>query len=238
MPPTSTDETNMSARPPMQHLEIPIDLACSTVLPFEMQPIVQIADGKVAAYELLYRGPAPANWAVVDTAVIQFLSVPRPDLPSLFVNLSNDVLMSLSVADFAKAAAANELTFELSEAISGYAERTAIAERANEIIASGTRMALDDFGAGRDGLERLYAIGSVSAVKIDRQFLLTCMQRPDATRVLRMLVAQWRCEGVKSIAEGVGDKAMYAFAKELEVDLVQGWFVDHVVASNRSFSEA
>lgn len=228
----------MSARPPMNILEIPAGLDCVSVLPFEMQPIVRVADGQVAAYELLYRGPHPANWTLVDTAVLNFLSSPRPGLPALFVNLSNDVLMSLPVADLASVAAANEVTFELSEAISGYADRAAIAHRANEIIASGTRMALDDFGAGRDGLERLYSIGDVSAVKIDREFLLTCMSRPDATRVLRMLVAQWRREGVKSIAEGVEDKAMYAFAQTLEVDLVQGWWVDHLVAMNRTFDDA
>jgi len=96
----------------------------------------------------------------------------------------------------------------------------------------GAKMALDDFGAGRDGLERLYAVRNVTAVKIDREFLLTCMQRQDARRMLSMLISQWRREGIKSVAEGVESEAMFAFARGLDVDLVQGWFVDRLVGMN------
>lgn len=93
-------------------------------------------------------------------------------------------------------------------------------------------MALDDFGAGRDGLDRPYSIRNVAAVKLDGEFLLTCMKRPDARRILHMLVAQWRREGIKSIAEGVETEAMFAFAQAVDVDLVQGWFVDTLVGMN------
>lgn len=219
----------MTARPIFHHLEIPSGEAASATFLFEMQPILQVSDGRVMAYELLYRGPRHIEWVKVDNAVLNFLSTPQPGLPAVFVNLSNEILISLNTCDLAQAASANDVTFELSEAVSGYMDRFAIAEKVNRMIDVGARVALDDFGAGRDGLERLYSIRSASAVKIDREFMLTCMQRPDARRMLRMLINLWRSEGVKSIAEGVENEAMFTFARELDVDLVQGWFVDSLV---------
>jgi EAL domain-containing protein (putative c-di-GMP-specific phosphodiesterase class I) len=222
----------MTARPIFHHLDIPSGSDGTTTIPFEMQPIVQIADGRVKACELLYRGARPADWAKVDAAMIRFLSTPQVGLPPVFINLSDDILMAQKADDFSQVVTANDVTFELSEAVSGYCNRVAIANRLNQLIDVGARVALDDFGAGRDGLERLYSLRDVAAVKIDREFLLTCMNRPDACRMLRMLVAQWRREGIKSIAEGVETEAMFAFAQAANVDLVQGWFVDTLVGMN------
>lgn len=219
----------MTARPVFHHLDIPFGADGEQTMPFEMQPIVQLSDGLVKACELLYRGERPADWAKVDSAVISFLSMPQPRLPPVFVNLSNDILMSHTASDIAQAATVNDVTFELSEAVSGYCDRAAIAEKVNQLIDVGVRVALDDFGTGRDGLERLYSIRRVSAVKIDREFLLTCMHRPDAHRILCMLVAQWRRDGIKSIAEGVETAAMFAYAETLKVDMGQGWFIDSLV---------
>lgn len=222
----------MTARPIFNHLDIPTDASGRAAFPFEMQPIVQVADGRVKACELLYRGARPADWAAVDSAVIKFLSKPQIGLPPVFINLSNEVLISSAASEFAQVVSANDVTFELSEAVSGYAHRNTIAEKVNQLIDVGARVALDDFGAGRDGLERLYAIRRAAAVKIDRDFLLTCMHRDDARRMLHMLVAQWRHDGVQSIAEGIETEAMFAFARALGVDLVQGWFVDTLIGMN------
>lgn len=216
----------MTARPIFKQLDIPAGADSIATIPFEMQPIVQIADGRMKACELLYRGAFPTDWAEVDAAMIRFLSVPQVGLPPLFVNVSDEFLMSHSAGDFTKVVSANDVTFELSEAVSGHCNRVAIADRVNQMIDVGARVALDDFGAGRDGFERLYSLRNVEAVKIDREFLLASMNRPDAARMLCMLVAQWRREGIKSIAEGVETAAMFAFAQAADVDLVQGWFVD------------
>lgn len=223
-------EMNMTARPIHHHLDIPAEGGIT--IPFEMQPIVRVADGRVKACELLYRGTRPANWAEVDAAVLSFLSTARPALPPMFVNLSNEALIARPADAFAQVMSANDVTFELSEAVSGYIDRAEIAEKVNKLLDVGARVALDDFGAGRDGMERLYSIRSVAAVKIDREFLLTCMHRPDARRMLCMLVSQWRREGINSIAEGVETQAMFAFAQALKVDLVQGWYVDSAVGMN------
>jgi EAL domain-containing protein (putative c-di-GMP-specific phosphodiesterase class I) len=223
----------MTARPIFKHLDVPSGDSYGTAIPFEMQPIVQLTDGCVTAYELLYRGPRPADWAKVDAAVIRFLATPQVGLVPLYVNLSNEILMAHSVEEFAQVVLANDVTFELSEAVSGYTTRTAIADKVNQLIEKGARVALDDFGAGRDGLDRLYAIKRTAVIKIDREFLLTCMERPDAQRMLSMLVSLWRSEGIRSIAEGVETEAMYAFAQEVNFDEVQGWYVDELVGMKK-----
>lgn len=222
----------MTARPIFRHLDVTTHSAPGGVIAFEMQPIVQLTDGRVKAYELLYRGPRPADWAMVDSDVLHFLGEHQTGLQPLYVNVSNDVLMNRSAADFARVVSANDVTFELSESVAGYPDRGAIADKVNQLLDVGARVALDDFGAGRDGLERLYAIRRAAVLKIDREFLLTCMQRQDARRVLNMLIAEWRREGVKSIAEGVETPEMFAFARTLQVDLVQGWWIDALVGRN------
>ena len=219
----------MTARPFFHHLDIPTGDADGSVFPFEMQPIMQVADGQVTACELLYRGAKPVDWTHVDAAVIRFLKNPQPGLMPVYVNLSNDTVTALAAAEFAVVVSANDVTFELSEAVSGYCNRDAIADKVNRMIDAGAQVALDDFGAGRDGLQRLYSIRQAAAVKIDREFLLTCMRRPDARRMLAMLIDQWRREGVSTIAEGVETEEMFVFAVALDVECVQGWYVDKLV---------
>lgn len=220
----------MTARPTIRYLEVPPATPVQETLAFEMQPIVWLGSGAVHAYELLYRGPRPVDWCDVDSAVMEFLTCPRAGLNPLFINLSNQTLISHDVDVFVRVASANDVTFELSEAMAGHAERASIAEKVNRMISAGARVALDDFGAGRDGLERLYSLQGPSVVKVDRDFILTCMQREDACRVLKMLVAEWRRAGVKSLAEGIENASMFEFAQTIDVDLVQGWWVDAMVA--------
>jgi len=42
------------------------------MLPFEMQPIVQISNSRVVTFELLRRGARPTDWAAVDASVVSF----------------------------------------------------------------------------------------------------------------------------------------------------------------------
>ncbi len=65
--------------------------------------------------------------------------------------------------ELAQTAACNIVVFELSESISGYAQRERIAEKVNALIDRRVRVAIDDFGVGRDSLECLYAIALSAA---------------------------------------------------------------------------
>jgi EAL domain-containing protein (putative c-di-GMP-specific phosphodiesterase class I) len=192
---------------------------------FEAQPIVSLRAGDVVGYELLYRGESPSEWSQVDATLVRYLQVARSH-PLLFVNLSNRGLLNAPVDDLVGASERNSVVFELSESVAEYAQREAIATKVNTLIDRGVRVAIDDFGAGRDSLERLYELGPTTAVKIDRLFLQTCARRADAAKTLQHLVQQWREAGVLSIAEGIENADLLEFARIVGCDMVQGWHVD------------
>lgn len=204
----------------------------STALRFEAQPILSLRGDNVVGYELLYRGAHPCVWADVDAALVHYLQVPRAH-PLLFVNLSNQGLLDAPVEDLVLAATCNNVVFELSESVVEYAQREQIAAKVNSLIDLGVRFAIDDFGAGRDSIERLYELGPTTAVKVDRVFLQTCARRADAASTLQHFVQQWRSAGVMSIAEGVETAALYEFARAVGCDFVQGWHVDAIVGQRQ-----
>lgn len=211
------------------HVSIDSIHRCGQHLLFELQPIVNAVNTEVLGFEFLFRGQHPDCWLDVDAALLSYLARPR-NLPRVFVNLSNQGLMEHTVGQFMTASRANNVIFEISESVNEYAQRDLIAEKVNALIASGVSVALDDFGAGRDSLERLYSLDQPTAVKIDRAFLLTCMRREDAGSTLRHMIEQWRANGILSIAEGVETAAVLEFARSVGADLVQGWHIDGLMA--------
>jgi EAL domain-containing protein (putative c-di-GMP-specific phosphodiesterase class I) len=165
-------------------------------------------------------------------ALVRYLQATRAH-PLLFNNLSNQGMLDAAIEDLVRAAQRNNLIFELSESVNEYGQRERIAEKVNALIDQGVPVAIDDFGAGRDSLERLYELGPTTAVKIDRVFLQTCARRSDAASTLQHLIHQWRGAGVMSIAEGVESDALYEFARLVGFDMVQGWHVDSLVHRTR-----
>jgi EAL domain-containing protein (putative c-di-GMP-specific phosphodiesterase class I) len=216
------------------HLDIPSPNG--EVLRFEMQPILGAADHTPCRFELLYRGRYPRNWPEIDSALLQYFATPRSLGMQLFINVSNEGLMQIDPDTFVAAARSNDVIFELSESVRGHAVKAAIAARVNSLLGNGVRFAIDDFGAGRDGLDRIYSHTSTWAVKIDSGFLRTCMARPDAAQLMRYIVAHWRGAGIVTIAEGIEDNESLVFARELGADLVQGWHIDDMVSGMASRS--
>lgn len=212
---------------------VPSAIDPSKVLRFEAQPILALCTEKVVGHELLYRSAHPCVWPEVDAALVRYLQVARSH-PQLFINLSNQGLLDAAVEDLVQAAALNKVVFELSESFTEYAQRERIAEKVNTLIERGVRVAIDDFGAGRDSLERLYELAPTAAVKIDRLFLQTCARRDDAASTLQHLVKQWRSAGIMSIAEGVENATLYEFARTVGCDSVQGWHIDSIIKGRRS----
>ncbi|MCC2958713.1 EAL domain-containing protein [Massilia sp. IC2-477] len=204
----------------------PVESETLPQLPFELQPVMRFSTMEVERYEMLYRGKMPTSWQAVDEAVIFFLSTERPHLPPLFVNVSNEALLTVADDIFTKASSSNDVVFELSEAFAGYADCRSISVKANLLITNGARLALDDFGAGRDGLDRFYSLEGISTVKIDRNFIATCMARPDAAETLKHLITQWKAQAVSSVAEGLETESMFDFAHEIGIEMAQGWYVD------------
>ena len=234
VPASHHEDTIMISRPtPNHHIDIvaPPD---GRPMRFELQPIMSLATEEVVGHEMLYRGTR-LPWSEVDEHVIAHLALRDYGPARLFVNVSNGTFLTAPLSAFLDVAARNNVVFELSEAITHDQDYGKIVAKINEIGAHGVQFAIDDFGAGLDGLQRLYAVDEKAIVKIDSAFVKTCMNRRDARQTLSLLLRGWRSNGIESIAEGVESAPVLAFAQSMGFDMVQGWHIDELM--NRSLWE-
>ncbi len=200
-------------------------------LPFELQPIVRLSDESVFGYEMLYRGPQGVDWGVVDSTVLEFLALCDEDLPTLFVNVDNATLLREDIDTFSRAAKGKHVYFEMSEAAANRNIATLLASKANLMAREGLQIALDDFGAGQDGFQRLFALDNVSVIKIDGALVRMVQKRPKAAETLRHLLAHWHGEGIMTVAEWIEDRSLLDLARYLQVDFVQGFYIDALKGS-------
>lgn len=192
---------------------------------FELQGIYTLS-GTLHAKEVLYRGVAKPQWLEVDAALMQTLSDPIPEMGRVFVNVCNHSLLNLPIQSFLAAHRANDVVLELSEALTDSGTFEQVSKRINLLGDMGIRFALDDFGSGRDGLNRLYALKQVAYIKVDGKFLHVCMRRSDAAAALKTLIGNWNACGIKVIAEWVETNEVMNFCQSIGFHLVQGWFAD------------
>ena len=81
------------------------------------------------------------------------------------------------------------------------------------------------------GLLRLSSITGLSAIiKLDGDLVLASMTHPVVSKTMSSMIQTWRKFGVAVVAEKVEDADIFAYCVEqLDVDLVQGWYVDEFV---------
>lgn len=207
---------------------------------FELQAIANTVDLSVHGYEFLYRGKtwptSPAAWAIVDQGVLRYLEEVALELDTpCFVNLSHESLLSLPETAFSAVCANNDVRFEISEAVTEGVLFDQVCDKVNRLTEAGIHFAIDDFGAGLDGSRRIYALDRVAVIKVDRGLLLSAACRPQAAQMLKALVASWKAVGMQAVAEGVETAELLEFARRLEFDLVQGWYVDKIAIPKQTF---
>ena len=211
------------------------DLPAFTVL---LQPLVDVASGRVVGHEALCRfvkaGVDPVSafrvahergWGdLLEAAAIRTaMEIPgRPPGTELFVNASVTALDSerfwaLLPTDL------HGIVVELNEEEGplGEHELTHVVDRAR---ARGARIALDDLGAGSSDLTRLAGLAP-NVIKIDRGLVHGCADDPGRRAVISALVAYAEILGVLVCAEGVEEVADLDCVRELGIGCVQGFLV-------------
>lgn len=206
---------------------------------FDLQAIAHAGNLAVYGYEFLYRGqvrPSSADaWTSVDQGVLRYLaSEVQVTGKPCFINLSHESVLAIQESSFAAACKRNDLRFEMSEAIAEGELFDLVCDKVNHLCGRGMQFAIDDFGAGLDGSRRIYALDSVSAIKVDRNLLVCAASRPQAARMLAASVSSWRSAGIQTVAEGVESPELLDFARDVGFDLVQGWHVDTLAPSKRA----
>lgn len=201
-------------------------------LTFSMEPIVLRRDQTVYAYELLYRGRRPRAFSDIDERLLVYLGSGSAELPTLFVNLSNDTMDTACDEALVVASRHADIYFELSERQMEPAVFERVAHRVNALSRRGVRFALDDFGSGHDALARLLGMDSVSVVKLDGALVRSAGLRAHAAKLLRALCGVLRSEGIRIVAECIEGPRDLELAEYLSVDMLQGHMFNSTVGTD------
>jgi len=208
----------------------------------EYQPLVHARTGRTAAFEALARfshpdgrpvGPARvfsllhADQALLVRAelTLKLQQVEHAPRAPLFVNLDPDSWAHAGdrhrnpfMALFSSAGV--RVVVEVTEALA-----TADVVRAQSMIAAlrsrKIAFALDDIGTV-NGLISFEAIAEAEVLKFDRT-LIPRLRHPRCRALVAALVAMARETGARTVLEGVETTADFVVARDLRIDLVQGY---------------
>jgi EAL domain-containing protein (putative c-di-GMP-specific phosphodiesterase class I) len=91
-----------------------------------------------------------------------------------------------------------------------------------ELKSSGVHVAIDDFGTGYSSLAYLQQL-PVDSLKIDRTFIAASARTRENDPLIGTLVQLGRSLGLRTVAEGIEDRAQLARLQELGCDRGQGY---------------
>lgn len=207
------------------------------------QPIVDVANGRVFAHEALVRGPAGEGAGQVLAAVNEtnrynfdqlcrvtaIETASRIELPTaMSINFMPNAVYEPANCIRTTLVTARKTGFALDRIIFEFTETETMTgsdkliEIIDEYARHGLRTAIDDFGAGHSGLNRLAAI-QPDYVKLDMD--LTRNLDQDRRRQIIVRHTARLCEelGITVIAEGIETHGELAALRDAGISLVQGY---------------
>lgn len=216
------------------------------IIPY-FQPVVRLATGEVAAFEVLARWPhaergliPPSEfipvaeeaglvdsmfWALLAQSCRQALRAGGEF--ALAVNISpsqvrdqwfpEKVLRTLRETGFPP----QRLEIEVTEsAMIDDLQRAKVSLMS--LKNQGVRIALDDFGTGYSSLYLLRAL-PIDKLKIDRSFVAGLLEDAETRTIVAALVGLGRALGLQIIAEGVEDEAVATALEDMGCEFAQGY---------------
>jgi len=220
-------------------------------LDFAFQPIVNIKSGKIYAVEALLRNTKEAGgfhsiFNLFDNAHhdgvlyqfdlelrhLAFQKFSSIDIEKLhiFYNLDNRILYApdfkvgnteliLKKFNLEK----QQVCFELSER-GTLQDPSSVTNLVTRYKQSDFKIAIDDFGTGVAGLQMLY-YSEADYIKIDRFFIENIHNDNKKRLFCSHIIKMAHIMGIIVIAEGIETKEEYFTCKEIEADLIQGYFI-------------
>jgi EAL domain-containing protein (putative c-di-GMP-specific phosphodiesterase class I) len=101
----------------------------------------------------------------------------------------------------------------------------------------GFKLSLDDFGTGYSSLVQLRKM-PFSELKIDVSFVAAMLRDKDSRFIVEVTIDLARKLGVKSIAEGVENEAIWETLLDLGCDMGQGYYLGRPTSADRISSAA
>jgi predicted signal transduction protein with EAL and GGDEF domain len=125
----------------------------------------------------------------------------------------------------------SSLVLELTESVLMYNDERVLAEMTS-LNDLGIRIAIDDFGTGYSSLSYLKSF-PIDTVKIDRSFVSEMLTDRTTASIVEAIVSMSRILGLSVVAEGVEDRAQFAFLQRIGCDAVQGYAVSAAVPADQ-----
>jgi diguanylate cyclase (GGDEF)-like protein len=210
-------------------------------LAMAVQPIVDLRNGEVHAYEALARFGAgskgsPLHWFsladelgerdALERACLRSaldLLKTRPQLASLAVNVSAPVLLDKrTLALLAETPDLSGLIIEVTEEALVHSD-VALSAAVAPLRERGALLAVDDMGAGYSGLRQVTTVHP-RYLKLDRSLIAGIDGDPERIALVGALVSYAKRVGSLLVAEGIETVAELEVLLELGVPLAQGYF--------------
>jgi diguanylate cyclase (GGDEF)-like protein len=207
-------------------------------LTVEYQPIVRLGDGAVVAYEALSRDATgeltPDELFAAAAAIGRKVEVERACLEAiaaggappgdalLFVNVSPALLAGTRCADL-RQALPSRLVLELTEQ-EEVTDPEALRTILQPWVRNGTRLAVDDAGAGYSSLKQVVDLGP-EFLKVDRSLVAGIHRDRRRQAVMAALVAFASEIGADVIAEGIEHRSELGWLRSAGVTLAQGFLL-------------
>jgi diguanylate cyclase (GGDEF)-like protein/PAS domain S-box-containing protein len=213
------------------------------------QPVVNAADGALTGFEALLRWHHPEFGTVSPAKFIPLAEEARligpigewvlrtacneaarwPGETRVAVNVSPEQLHNPSFVNVVAQALAQSglpaerLELEVTESVF-MREGTGATQVLERILDLGVRLSLDDFGTGYSSLGYLSRT-RFSTIKIDRSFVVNAARgAPEATAIIRAVVALADSLGMTTTAEGVETEDEHLMVHQLGCSKVQGYY--------------
>jgi EAL domain-containing protein (putative c-di-GMP-specific phosphodiesterase class I) len=223
------------------------------------QPKVALATGKLAGVETLVRWRHPEDGLVfpdqfittaeehgliddltktiLAAALLQYRQWVNAGLDTrVAVNVSMQSLTHIDFPDFVAKLAADsgvpvsKLVLEVTESRL-MSNQLASLDIFTRLCLKGIGLSIDDFGTGHSSLAQLRDV-PFSELKIDQGFVHGAWQDKSLRAIFDASLGMARQLGIKSVAEGVEDRANWNFLRTSQCDLAQGYFIGRPMPGN------
>ena len=210
----------------------------SLIVP-HFQPIVDLANGRVAGYELLTRfrelsGESPAEWFAaahrlervvpLDAAILRIAGAHLSSLPPhvfLSLNLTAEGLVSGEVEEVLERVSVRNLVVELTDQTEVH-DPSALRDSVRGLRDRGAMVAIDDAGPGYASLQRVMMVRP-ELIKLDRCYITNIDVDEAKTALVQMMGTLAERIDARLVAEGIERFPELERLRELGVALAQGY---------------
>ena len=220
------------------------------------QPLFNLAEGRISAFEALLRWHHPVRGLVSpvdfiplaeDTGLIvpigewvirEACRVARgwPEHVRIAVNVSpvqfqHTGLKSIILQALAESGLApNRLELEITESLFIENPEATLASL-HSLRALGVRVALDDFGTGYSSLSYLRSF-PFDKIKIDRSFIIDLLSSDGATAIIKSITTLAEALGMETTAEGVESAGQLDILRQQGCSHIQGYYFSRPIAED------